>query len=399
MKDLVRLFAVLLMLVYSSNQLMAQSSVSDSSFKPGGKLWGYVFGDYYYKAHSDPFNRGANQYSGIEQGRNAFQLRRVYLGYNYNITPKFSAEMLLAAEDNITNSSGATSGDLLSNNKLSFYIKLANLRWKNIWKGTDLVIGQVSTPAFPLLVEPTWGYRSIEKTIADIHRTPSFDLGATLQGRFDPDKGNYGYNLMVSNGTGARPEGDKFKWFSGDVYAKFFDKKLLLDFYADYQRLNWTSAFHHSRNMLKGFVAYTTPAITIGVEAFVDKGKNDVAGIKASSAKDTLNANAKGVSAFVHGNIIKDKLRFFVRSDFYNPDASYDNSLYSFYQGLSTPYEPNNKEWLFTGGLDFTPAKNVHFMPNIWYNRYSSQQANVSGAAKQDHDLVYRLTFYYVYGK
>ena len=215
---------------------------------------------------------GSNQYSGIEEGRNAFQFRRIYLGYNYDITAKFSAEMLLAAEDNVTTSAGVTSGDLLTNNKFTYYIKLANIRWKNIWKGTDLVVGQVSTPAFPLLTEVIWGYRSIERPVADIRRTPSADLGVTLQGKFDA-KGNYGYNVMVGNGTGAKPENDKFKWFYGDVFAKFLDQKLMFDLYADYERLNWTTSFHHSRNMVKGFVAYTTPALTIGVEAFVNHGR------------------------------------------------------------------------------------------------------------------------------
>lgn len=398
MKRLLKLFTGIGLMVFS-NQLMAQQTTADSSFKPSGKLWGYAFGDYYYKAHSDALNRGgANQYTGIEKGRSAFQFRRIYLGYNYDITPKFSAELLLAAEDNATNASGATSGDLLSNNKLSFYIKLANLRWKNIWKGTDLVVGQVSTPAFPLLIEPTWGYRSIERTITDIRRTPSFDLGATLQGKFDPEKGNYGYNVMVSNGTGAKPENDKYKWFSGDVYAKLFDKKVLLDFYTDYQRQNWTPSFHHSRNMLKGFAAYTTPAITVGVEAFIEHDKNDVAGIHGVS-KDTLSADAKGISAFVHGSIVKDRVGFFARTDFYNPDTKYDNNYYSTYQGFTSTYEPNNKEMFMTAGLDLTPAKNIHFMPNIWYNKYTAQQANVSGSAKEDHDMVYRLTFYYVFGK
>ena len=75
-----------------------------------------------------------------------------------------AAELLLAAEDNVTTGSGTTSGDLLSDNKLAFYIKLANIRWKNIWNGTDLVIGQVSTPAFPLSSEKIWSYRSVERT-------------------------------------------------------------------------------------------------------------------------------------------------------------------------------------------------------------------------------------------
>src|SRR5258708_3934969 len=271
---------------------------SDSAFKAGtansGRLWGYMFGDYYTKAHSDSANRGgSNQYSGIPTSRSAFAFRRIYLGYDYNITNKFSAELLLAAEDNFPtgnptsnvavagNTPQSGSGDLLGDGKLAFYIKLANIRWKNIWNGTDLVIGQQATPAFPLLSEKIWAYRSIERTISDIRRTPSYDLGATLQGKFDA-KGNYGYNLMVANGSSAKPEGDIFKWFYGDVWAMFFDKKLVVDLYADYERLNWqaytsptSAAWHHSRQMLKGYVAYNTPGLTIGVEGFLNNLKND----------------------------------------------------------------------------------------------------------------------------
>jgi hypothetical protein len=251
-----RAFAIaILVFMFLPSYIFAQTT-NDTSFKPSGKLWGLVFGDYYFKAHSDPLNRGgANQYTGIEEGRNAFQFRRIYLGYNYDISPRFAAELVVAAEDNVTSRAGITTGDLTANNKLSFYIKLANIRWKNIWKGTDLVVGQVATPAFAITADPVWSYRSVERTITDIRRLSSFDLGLALQGKFDPDAGNYGYNLMVSNGTGARPENDKFKWFQGDVYAKFLDKKIMVDLYSDYQRLNWSSSFHHSRNMIKGFIA------------------------------------------------------------------------------------------------------------------------------------------------
>src|SRR6202451_2936193 len=116
---------------------------SDSAFKAGtpnsGRVWGYVFGDYYFKGHSDSLNRGGNnQYTGIPKGRNAFQFRRIYLGYDYNISQKFSAELLLAAEDNFPAfnppSSAAASGDELLNNKESFFIKYADVRWKNFWK-------------------------------------------------------------------------------------------------------------------------------------------------------------------------------------------------------------------------------------------------------------------------
>jgi hypothetical protein len=393
------IWALMLFVNYTAVAQQQAPESADSSFKPSGKLWGYSFGDYYYKAHADALNRGgANQYSNIEAGRNAFQFRRIYLGYNYDIHPKFSAELLLAAEDNNVNRTGGVSGDLLSNNKFSFYIKLANLRWKNIWKGTDLVIGQMATPAFALVADPIWGYRSIERTILDIRRIPSFDLGVALQGKFDPGSGDYGYNLMVSNGTSARPENDKYKWFSGDVYAKFFDKKLVLDLYADYHRLNWSPGFHHERNILKGFAAYTTPAFTLGVEAFINHGQKDVVGVQGP-VNDTLTANAKGLSTFVRGNVVKDKLSFFARADWFNPDVNYEQGKYETYKGLTATFEPNNKETFLTAGLDFTPMKNVHLMPNVWYTGYTSERSNATGTAKHDYDLAYRMTFYYVFGK
>jgi len=380
----------------------AQANV-DSSFKPSGKLWGYTFGDYYYKAHSDALNRGgANQYTGVEQGRNAFQLRRAYLGYNYDIHPKFAAELLLAAEDNLGTSAGVLSGDLTTSNKLTFYIKYANLRWKNIWKGTDLVVGQAATPAFSLVEEPIWGYRSIERTITDIRRMPSYDLGVSLQGKFDPKDGNYGYNLMIANGSSARPETNKFKHFYGDLYGKFFDKKLVVTLFADYERLNWAPGFHHSRNMLKGFVAYTTPNFTVGVEAFENFSHQDVVGMHKQDTlmmSDTLNANSTGISMFVRGAIVPNKLGYFARYDRYNPDTKYDDAYYQAYKGLSATYEPNNKEAFITAGLDYTPIKNVHLMPNIWYNRYASERSGATGKEAHDYDLVYRVTFYYVFGR
>src|SRR6516225_579574 len=95
---------------------------NDSAFRAGtpnsGRLWGYVFADYFYKDHSDSLNRGGNnQYTNVKQGTNEFQFRRIYIGYDYNISRTFSAEFLLAAEDDFT------TGDLLQNNKFTPYIK------------------------------------------------------------------------------------------------------------------------------------------------------------------------------------------------------------------------------------------------------------------------------------
>lgn len=203
---------------------------------------------------------------------------------------------------------------------------------------------------------------------------------------------------MVGNGTGARPENNKFKQFYGDIWAKFFNKKLTVDLYSDYQRLDYIHDWHHTTNMIKLFVGYTTTEYSLGVEGFINNRQQDVSGIKGSS-RDTLNELASGISFFGNTQILKDKLVAFARLDLLNPDLIYHNQDYQTYEGSSAQYNPNTREQFSTVGLDYTPVKNVHFMPNIWYTGYHNQEANITNVAKYDYDLVYRLTFYYVFGK
>ena len=76
-----------------------KSPETDTTWKPVRRLWGYAFGDFYYDAHADAGNRGAEtNYNGVPTYRNAFQFRRIYLGYEYDINRKFTAEVLLASE-------------------------------------------------------------------------------------------------------------------------------------------------------------------------------------------------------------------------------------------------------------------------------------------------------------
>ncbi|HEV2482334.1 MAG TPA: hypothetical protein VGS79_21870 [Puia sp.] len=411
---------------------------NDSAFKAGtagsGRIWGYAFGDFYYKSHSDSLNRGgSNQYTGIPQSRNAFQFRRIYLGYDYNFNKKFSAELLLSAEDNFPAfnppSSTAASGDELTNSKETFFIKLANFKIKDIWKGTTLVIGEQFTPSFAMLTEKVWNYRSVERTISDIRRTPSYDLGVGLNGTFDPATKNFGYNLLVATGNSDKPAANSFKWFYGDVWGMFLDKRLILDVYADYQRLNWQPGWHHDRQMLKAFAAWSTSPITVGVEGFVNTIKNDTKATfvtpQNGAAADTIDTKANGIAFFAHGDIITNKLRWFARVDLYNPNKNVDNGTYKAYGGVSSPsgymtpgykmtYSPStgaptaatstgdatSKETFLTAGFDFMPYKDIHLEPNIWYEHYSSQLSSTyAGYGPNNQDVVFRLTFFYVFGK
>src|ERR1700761_5832312 len=344
------LFIAVFLFLTIASQAQTAFLNNDSAYKAGapssGRIWGYVFGDFYYKSHSDSLNRGGNnQYTGIPQSRNAFQFRRIYLGYDFNFNKKFSTELLLAAEDNFPAfnppSSTAASGDELLNNKETFFIKLANLRIKNLWKGTDLVIGEQTTPTFAMMSEKVWNYRSIERTTTDIRRTSSYDMGVGLNGTFDPATKNFGYNLLVATGNSDKPAANSYKWFYGDVYGMFLDKRLIIDLYADYQRLNWQPGWHHDRQMLKAFAAWSTSPITVGVEGFVNTIRADT---KASlitpqggHTADTIDTKANGIAFFAHGDIITNKLRWFARVDLYNPNSKVDNGTYKAYAGISSP--------------------------------------------------------------
>ncbi len=429
----------------------AQTTDTTVEFKPHGQLWGYAFGDFAYKGGSDNigtatapvYRGGSNQYTGMPVSSNMFQFRRIYLGYNYEISQKFSAEFLLASEDDFNaglDNQGA--GDVTTNGKFAPYVKLANLRWKNIFKNSDLVIGQQNTPAFAKTgrndqtAEEVWAYRSIERTITDIRRTPSFDMGVSLQGWFDK-KGNFGYTAMVGNGTSAKPETDNFKWFYGDVYAKFFNKKLIIDLYQDYERLNWgvytpsakagvsspAGPWYHDRNMTKLFLAYTTKKFTVGTEIFQNTLMNDVKITGKDGAQYYRTTMAMGESFFVRGRILANKagnqtLGFFARYDNYDPTGNLssivNNANTKSYTAATSNYEPTTKEQFVTFGLDFTPIKNVHIMPNIWMNTYNSgvtagdknsagtvfntsMNSNISNV--KGTDAVYRITFFYTYGK
>jgi len=360
--------------------LFSQDTIKNE-FKPSGKIWGYSFGDIYTKIHTDSLNRGNTQYSNIPKDFSSFDIRRIYLGYDYNISEKFSTELILAYDGNNDASGNRT-----------VLIRSAHLRWKNIYQMADLIIGQSATPTFSLISEKIWGYRSVEKTPADMRKwSCSNDVGVAIQGKLNK-KGDYGYNLMIGNGTSSKPETDLFKKIYGEVYLKFLEQKIIIDFYSDFERKQ-LSPFHTSLNTYKAFVAYTTEKITIGIEVGnqIQKNYNIYEETIPSLKIDTSDATALFVSGFIKGAIKKEKLGFFLRFDFSNPYTKY-NSSYTY----STGGYPNT-EYFLLAGLDFTPHKNVHIIPNLWYNSYNNRTNNASGFTKSDYDLAGRITIFYLF--
>jgi hypothetical protein len=373
---------VFILLLVLALDVIGQKDTTKIEFKPSGKLWGYAFGDFLYKAHTNSLGMSNTQYASTAKDFTSLEFRRIYLGYDYDISEHFSTQLLFAYE-------GAT---FTTDGNRSIYIKAANVKWKNIFPNSDLVIGAMSTPTYATTSEPVWGYRSLEKTIMDMRKIGgSSDVGISLQGKFD-DQGNLGYNLMIGNGSGAKPEADKFKKFYGDVYFKIMDHKLILDLGADNE---WAQAkpYEKAKTTYKIFLGYQTSAFTMGVEAFQQVQKNGTIFTEAapSVVRDTVNALASGISIFARGPLTK-KLGFVVRYDYFNPDSKFNkNNVYAgSYTGVYT-------ESFLLAGLDYTPVKNVHFIPNIWYDMYNNRYASANNLSNKSNDLAFRLTVHYIF--
>jgi hypothetical protein len=175
--------------------------------------------------------------------------------------------------------------------------------------------------------------------------------------------------------------------------------------------------------MIKGFIAYNTSPITIGVEGFINNIRADTKASKIGGGADTIATMANGISFYAHGDIVPTKLRWFARVDLYNPNSKVDNTKYTAYAGISSPSaymtpgykysyagsttgaptgetstgDPTSKETFLTAGFDFMPFRDIHFEPNIWYSHYASQ---IAATGKEgDADVVWRMTFFFVFGR
>jgi hypothetical protein len=271
------------------------------------------------------------------------------------------------------------------------YVKAINLSFKNIIPRATIIVGQQTTPTFATLTEHIWGYRSIEKTVADMRGvSSSTDLGLGVFGKIGKNE-NVGYDILIGNGNGAKLENNKFKRIYTSLYFYLFNKKIVIQGNYEHDRSALTPV-HQDINNFKAYVAYHTSSTTFAVEAFTQ--------LKTNNAMYVVGANSlysdvtpSGISFYLTQQLTPNKLRFFARYDIYNPDKKYDSKL-AYVSGYNT-----TKESFATAGLDFLPYKNIHIMPNFWYNHYGSRLAGASGNLKSDYDLEARVTVYFLFNK
>jgi hypothetical protein len=406
-----------------------------------GHVWGYVFGSAYDKVHADSVNVPATngkanapvtsptQYSSVPNNFSAISIQRIYLGYDYFFNNQFSVHIVLAHEEYYDGGTTAATKDNVDNvGDRSLYIKFCSFEWDNIFKGSNLTVGGIQTPGYPITEDPIWGYRPLERSAMDMRGiVSSNDVGVNLGGKFWSQKdvsgkenAVVGYNIMVGNNTNASPDNvgintadvSNFKRYYGDLYARLLGDKLVFDLYSDYH----TVTPGQNDFVWRGLIGYKARNYNISFEYFNENMSNQAVYTPNASDKtiDTGAISRSGIS--IEGAIVLSrdkhtqdpKFSLVARYDLYNPNANF-NANYVYAESTSGPKVSNTNynysgsnaytEQFFLLALDYQPINQIHLMPNIWYDGFNNRNNGVKNRAASDYDLVPRLTFYYTFYK
>ncbi|MEW6510561.1 MAG: hypothetical protein AB1428_06320 [Bacteroidota bacterium] len=345
---------------------------------PQGKISGYMFGDYFYNVSRDSSISKLPNVGATNGGKSfqAFQLRRIYFGYDNDISEQFSARFRLEGDFTAVEGSAAAQ---------KIFIKDAFLRWKNIFAGSDLYFGVQPPPAFDIS-ESAWGYRSLEKTIMDLRGIiSSRDFGVSLRGKFD-ESGTVGYWVMVANNSSTNAENDKYKRYYALIHLRP-SKNIQVTIHGDYKdqaRINNPKSTAIppatlSNGVLTGsvFLAYSEPEVfLIGAEGFLQSTAH---GFTDPKTLDLVSRQGLGISIFGWYNV-STTLALVGRYDYYDPNSN------SVVKGDVRNY--------ILGGLSWKPDKNVSVIPNVQVETYEAQP---NAGRSFDASVTARLTVYYIF--
>ncbi len=340
---------LLLLLVLSCNSV---------AYADEGKISGYFLGDYYYvlKSHNEAL-----------ENRNGFQFRRIYFTYDRGLSEEFSIRFRLEM-----NSPSFPPDSKGNNPKLEPFVKHGYLKWtRKEWR-TNTYFGLSSSPTWNV-IEEVWGYRSVEKTLLDLQKLGNAtDFGVAVQGNLDAAK-KFSYHAMVGNGTGINGEIDKDKTVYLSLTARPV-KGVIAEAYADFDKREESK----DRYTLQGFLAYQGDTFRVGAQ---------VANQTRKQGEGKENLNLLGVSAFGAAQLIEKKVWALARFDrMFDPNPDGERIAY-------TPYDKMAKSNTIIFGVDWTPIKDVHIIPNLFLVFYDKPDKG----DKPNTDVMPRLTLYYSY--
>ena len=313
-----------------------------------GKISGYFFGDYYYVLQS---------HDAELENRNGFQYRRVYFDYDKELSDAFSTRFRFEMN-------GAAFPT--DRKKIEPFLKNGYLRWKKSDWRTNIYLGLTSNPTWKN-VERVWGYRSVAKTVIDLHKMGNgSDFGIALQGDVDKLK-KVSYHLIVANGMSTSAEIDSNKKIAFSLAAKPV-KGVIVEGYADLEnavdRGKWYT--------LQGFLGYQREQFRLGVQlANQTRQKNDL---------NILVGSVFGVT-----QLIEKKVWAFARFDrLFDPNPFAKKVAY-------IPFDDRAAPNMILAGLDWAPIEAFHVMPNLVFVFYNEPD----NGTKPDTTIMPRLTVFF----
>ena len=318
-----------------------------------GRISGYFFGDYYYvlKSHD----------AGLEN-RNGFQYRRVYFDYDKELSDAFSMRFRLEMNGQSFPTARQTSSKIVP------FLKNGYLRWKQPKWRTNIYLGISSNPTWKN-VERVWGYRSVAKTVLDLHKMGNgSDFGIALQGDVDKSK-KVSYHLIFANGMSTNAEIDNNKKIAFSLAVKPATG-FIVEGYADLEnavdRGRWYT--------LQGFLGYQREQFRLGVQlANQTRQKNDL--------------NILVGSAFGAAQLIEKKMWAFARFDrLLDPNPFGKRVTY-------IPFDDTAAPNMILVGLDWAPIEAFHIMPNLVFVFYDEPD----NGAKPDATIMPRLTAFFTF--
>ena len=282
--------------------LIGMSQTSEE-FKPSGKPFVTIF---------------SNVHSTITDGETAtaFELSRLYLGYEYAFSPNFSAKANIDIGD-------PGVGKL----QMTAYVKNAYVAYKN--NGLTVNFGLIGTTAFKTQ-EGFWGNRYIEKSFQDkFGFNSSADLGVSAAYKFCDA---FSADLILVNGEG-------YKKLQADSamqmgFGATFNpvKRLTTRVYYDFISKDET------QSTLAFFIGYKADNFSIGGEYNKQYNHGFVDG-----------QDLDGFSAYTAYNASK-KVKLFARFDQLNSTDDWNMS---------------KDGQLYIAGLEYAPVKGVKIAPNF----------------------------------
>ena len=265
--------------------------------------------------------------------KNAFEIKRVYLGYEYKISEKISSKVTF---DVGKNNSGSD---------YTAFLKIAQLDWK-VKNNFKLSLGMIGNKQFKFQ-ESIWGYRYMYKTFQDENKFgSSADLGVNAEIKLSE---KIDLNLFALNGEGYKniQDDNGFIKIGGNLIYEFnngLSAKIYYDSQSSVDNFNLVNTGY--------FIGYEKKNTRVGLEY------NEM--LNAKTYKDPYSDhNLSGFSGYISQNFSENSSLFF----------RYDSLESNVISGNSEPWNSDKDGKLMILGYEYVVTKG--FKLNLNYRNYN----------------------------